>query len=239
MNNKKIILVLLTLLALALGACSGSSAGTETTSTTESTQSTVSTPEDMGDTVEMNEVSQLAFGTLYLDDTDLPVTAEQAQIMLPLWQLYQTMASEDTTASEELDAIVQQILSAFTEEQLAALDEMDLSNPMTLMSDFGAGNFSATTEDGEAIERPENFSGAPEGFESGGGVPSIGGAFEGGGGMGQGMGAGMGAGTGINDNADPEAIATAQADRQTGFGEQQALRFIPAVISYLEGIIVE
>lgn len=59
--------------------------------------------------VEIMDANQLIVGTMMLAETGYPVTSEQAETMLPLWQLYQTLVGEDTTASEELDAVIKQI----------------------------------------------------------------------------------------------------------------------------------
>ena len=39
--------------------------------------------------------TQLALGTLYLQSTDVPITAEQAATLLPLWQEYQSQQDRD------------------------------------------------------------------------------------------------------------------------------------------------
>jgi hypothetical protein len=171
----------------------------------------------------MDEVNLLILGTLLLEGTEIEVSASQAADMLPLWQLYQSMASEDWTASEELGAIVNQIKALFTKEQQALMATFDYTDPMALMGEMRLGNLSAGNGD-----REEGFEWAmPEdgGFRE----PPEGGIFPGGSEMPQG---GMGAG----GNIDPEAMATAQAERRgSGFTNRQSLMFLPVLMEYLQG----
>lgn len=247
MKRKKWLLGLLVLFLLALTACSGNA---NSDSEVDDVSGGVGA-ENQNQTGEtgMDEVNQLIVGTLLLDGTENEVSASQAADMLPLWQLYQTMASEDWTASEELQAIVNQIKALFTEEQQALMATFDYTNPMALMGVAGLGDSDAGTgdrengfewlmpEDGGFGEPPEggNFQGGLEmprsGDDRAGGGPGGGGDFADGG-MEGGFG-GMGAG----GNVDPEAMATAQAERGgSGFVNRQSLMFLPALIEYLEGI---
>ncbi len=50
------------------------------------------------------------------------------------------MMSEDTTASEELDAVLGQIEKTFTAEQLSAMESLDYSNSMQIMAQLGLRN---------------------------------------------------------------------------------------------------
>jgi hypothetical protein len=43
-------------------------------------------------------------------------------------------------------------------------------------------------------------------------------------------------GDGTGTDFDPEAMATAQAERGGGFANRQSLMFLPALIEYLENI---
>lgn len=74
--------------------------------------------------------SQLAYGTMKLDGTPNAVSAEQAGAMLPLWQAIVALSGDDTTASEELTAVQEQIAQSFTAEQIAAINAMKITNTM-------------------------------------------------------------------------------------------------------------
>jgi len=106
--TRTIIVGILLVLMVALAACSGKAA-----TTTE----VIALPQSI----------QLSLGTLSLEETPQAVTAEQAQELLPLWQMLRTLQQSDTAAQAETEAVLQQIQAAMTPEQLAAIKEMDLT----------------------------------------------------------------------------------------------------------------
>ena len=67
--------------------------------------------------------SQLTLGTLNLEGTGNAVTPEQAKALLPLWQALQG----GVTVQAEVDAVLKQIEGAMTQEQLAAIAAMQLT----------------------------------------------------------------------------------------------------------------
>ncbi len=161
MKRKPYFYLVTILLMVILSACSGTS-----TETATSTTSTREVTEIKGDSENGTDtITELIIGTLMLADTDYPVTAEQAMTMLPLWQLYQSMVSEDTTASEELDAIINQIQKVFTEDQLTEMSSFEYTNSMEMMKQLGVET-SATNDDGTEISVPDNLD---EGTYPGGG----------------------------------------------------------------------
>lgn len=188
---KKLTLILITLLALTLSACGGASdsTGAATTSQTDPSAQTLS------------GASLLIIGTFKLEGTGQAVTSEQASELLPLWQVYQSLSTSDTAASEEVDALVEQIQTTMTSEQMQAIEEMQL-----------------TQEDVFALMQEQGIEmGAGPGAErmataqaGGGGFTPPDGGFPGGGGPGQGPGDGGGQGL------TPDQIATAQASRGAG-----------------------
>ncbi len=103
------ILVLLTIASVMLTACGSASAATQSASQGLST------------------ATRLAVGTLKLEGTSNAVTASQASQLLTLWQAYQSLNGSDTTSQVELDALVKQIESTLTSEQLKAIDAMELT----------------------------------------------------------------------------------------------------------------
>jgi len=230
MKHTKQILILMAALVLLLSACTNNnagatgdeSAGNSTTvgSGTETETVGSGTKTDKG-TAEMDEVNQLIFGTLMLDGTSEEVTAEQAETFLPLWKLYETMSTEDATASEELDMIIKQIKTVFTEEQLTAMAGLDYSKMMEMMSELGLETLEESSFDRD--DMPESSDGGGGGKKGGDG-----------GGDGGGGGGDMGTGVDITGSIDPTALATAQAE---GAGSSRTNRqtqmFLPALIEYL------
>ncbi|MBG0788002.1 MAG: hypothetical protein H0S79_23190 [Anaerolineaceae bacterium] len=72
--------------------------------------------------------NQFALGTLYLTDTSIPITAEQAQQILPLWQAILVLDSNPDSAAEELNAVQNQLVGLMTQEQLQAIAAMQVTN---------------------------------------------------------------------------------------------------------------
>jgi hypothetical protein len=70
----------------------------------------------------------LMLGTLKLDEVGLAPDSAQASELLLLWQAYQSLATSDTAASQEMEAVLKQIQQAMTDEQLAAIGGMDLDS---------------------------------------------------------------------------------------------------------------
>lgn len=73
---------------------------------------------------DLDAVSALALGTLNLEGTSQAVSAEQAEDLLPLWQMLQ--AGEVQSAAER-DAVLAQIEAAMSEAQVSAIAEMRLT----------------------------------------------------------------------------------------------------------------
>lgn len=97
--------------------------------------------------------AQLALGTLLLEETVQPLTAERAGQLLPLWQALQG----DVTAGAEVDAVLAEIETAMTSEQVAAIASMALTQEdvQVWMQEQGQA-FGAPGGSGEpAGERPK------------------------------------------------------------------------------------
>ncbi|MGD2177186.1 MAG: hypothetical protein PVG71_05125 [Anaerolineae bacterium] len=71
----------------------------------------------------LDVVNQLALGTLQLEQTEHAVTPEQAKALLPLWQALQG----GVTAEGEISAVLKGIEGAMTDEQLATIADMRLT----------------------------------------------------------------------------------------------------------------
>jgi hypothetical protein len=175
---------------------------------------------------------QLMLGTVKLDETEYPIDAEQAAALLPLWQALRSLASSDTTAQAEMDAVIASIQDGMTAEQMAAIEAMeltmrdftDVAETLGIETGFG-GRFGEMTPEMQATMEAarESGEGRPGGFGPGEGF---------GGGMGPGGGLGPGGAEGIS----PEMRATAMAARgeslNRGFGINTAL--LDGVITFLE-----
>lgn len=191
---------------------------------------------------------QLVIGTFSLEQSELAVSAEQAQELLPLWKALQSLNNSDTAAQAEIDALTEQIQQAMTPAQIEAIAGLELN----------AENLAAVMEELDILpqfqaqlggdEADGEFSIPPGGFVSGqapGGGPPGGGVFGGpGGGTDGGGGAAAGGFTagpggafgGLQGTPDPDQIATLQASGAGGgaFGARATSFLIPALIDLLE-----
>jgi hypothetical protein len=114
------LVVLAGILALSLAACGGQDAEPDTAA---GTTGLVDTYDDA-----LTIKNQLLLGTLRLEDTDQAITGEQAQALLPLWQGYAALTASGTAATEEIESVQNQIVEAMTDEQVAAIVDMRLTN---------------------------------------------------------------------------------------------------------------
>lgn len=154
---KKLITILMTgILAIGLVACSGQAAPTQT-----STQA--------ADTGALS-ASELAAGTIKLQETDSAVSGDQAGELLTLWLAYKEVANSDTASDQELAALVTQISDTMTSEQLSSIESMNLTNTdmeaLTGISSTAATDTSSTS----AASNSGGMGGGP-----GDGMPSDGG----------------------------------------------------------------
>lgn len=214
----KRLLFLTITLSLLLAAC-GSNAGTATAENSAAQFDPGSQELDMS--------TKLAFGTLKLENTDLAVTSGQAGDLLPLWQVLSNLSGSDSASQVEIDSLIEQIQDTMTPEQLAAIEDMNLTR----------ADIFATMQELGLVEAPQvNAEGTPQagtGFRGGQGP---GGDFPGGGPPDGGPGGGFG-GEGLSQ----EQIATAQARRAEngggGFGNRLMTPLVNAVITLLESKI--
>lgn len=177
--NKKLFWALPSLLALILSACGSS-------------------PRASGpDVVELPTQTKISLGVLKLEDTDTPITAEQAQELIPMFYVLQDLNESDTAAQEEIDGLVNQIQETMTREQAEAIDSMSLSMRDVMTYVQGGGNGTApsvppSSGQGGAAGGPppgggsfpggNNFPGGNTGNpggNTGGGIPPSGGTMPG------------------------------------------------------------
>lgn len=72
--------------------------------------------------------NQLALGIMELEGTADAVTSAQAAQLLPLWQALSALDASSTAAPEEIAAVQNQIVAAMTPAQIAAVDQLQLTN---------------------------------------------------------------------------------------------------------------
>jgi len=172
-----------------------------------------------GNSTPLSTATELLVGTFKLDGTDLAVTSTQARQLLPLWQTLQALSTSNTAADQEINAVVDQIKSTMTSEQMARITAMKLTqqDSMSLMSQAGVPPNGAG-----ATITPMALNGLPSGVNSQGrgGAQGGGGAPGGGGGPGGAPGGGlpsvggMPAGGGGDPGMMGGASTTPQAVRQ-------------------------
>ena len=234
---KKIIISSILIFTMALAGCAAKS-------------STATDQETSLQNDKLTTELELIVGTFNLEGTENAVTTEQAAQLVTLWQAYQSLRSSDTTASEELAALVKQIQSAMTTAQKEAISAMNLTNEdmAALMQEKGLmtfpggnGTVSGTPDPNQVPEVFVSGEGMPGGESAGRGnfTPPTGGGPGNGGDMPQGgfviMG-GEGPGQGMASGMTAEQLATAQASRGNRFQQSGMIpsALLNALIEYLQ-----
>lgn len=233
------IMIGLVLMILVLGACSSSPGETSAQAAQNNTQGT----ENPGGSAPL--AMQLALGTFKLEETDLAITPEQASQLLPLWKAARTLSQSDNVASEEFNAVFEQIQEILSDEQADAITAAELSfEDMASIAeqydlDLGRGGgfgFEDMTPEmqatAEAARESGEFPGFRGGFGEGGALPPAGSFREGGG---PGAGGGFFQGE-APEGFNPEAMQTAIAERGGSLRPRIVINsaLIDAVIEFLE-----
>jgi hypothetical protein len=130
----------------------------------------------------MTQASKLALGTLRLEGTEQPVSADLAAQLLPLWQLLAEMSTNAAAAPQETAAVVEQIQATMAPEQISAIDEMQLSEDDLANATWSASTTTMVPSNGGAqaampADGPMGAGGPPPDAAggislAGGGVPS-------------------------------------------------------------------
>ena len=174
--------------------------------------------------------SQLVLGTLMLEDTEYAVDAELAPYLIPYWKLYRSLLESDTSAQEELDALINEVQEVMDADQVNYIAGLELTQEdlMTYMNESGImeklQSEGAADGEGPGFMRPD---GMPEGMQPGDGQ-----------GRGQGGPGGM-------EGMDPETMATMQAEREArggavGIGANRMMvPLLEKLISLLEEKVVK
>ena len=177
-----------------------------------------------GEVPEAPQAIQLALGTFKLDETAFAIDGAQAAELLPLWKAARSLSQSETTATQEIEAVLKQIQNTMTSEQLEAIATMELT-----MQDMGA----------IADELGLDFGSAGGGF--GNMDPEMQATMQAARESGEGPPAGMelpgrGGGPGGEAGLSPEARETAMAERGGARGATLGLNpaLLDAIIVYLE-----
>lgn len=181
--------------------------------------------------------SQLAIGTINLKDMANAVTPSQAAELLPLWQGLKALSASVSVSQVEMDALIQQIQSTMTTQQVQAIQEMKLTQAdiAKSMQNLGVGNgFGGQSPDGTPIARTPGARGGGNG--AAGGRPAGGGGEFPGGGFGGIPGGAAGGELQPRVNATPATQATLKA-RQSQRANLSNSFLDTAVIAYLEQLI--
>jgi hypothetical protein len=132
-----------------------------------------------GNTASLSTAAELLVGTFKLEGTGQSVTSDQAKQLLPLWEMLQSLSTSSTSATEEIQAVVDQIKSTMTSDQMTAITAMKLTQQdmMSLMSQNMALASGTADSTPMALNGMPSSGSAPSGgMPSGGGGPSGGGA---------------------------------------------------------------
>jgi hypothetical protein len=223
MKTKKFVFPLaavIVILVLVLVACGAKSSSTTSQSSNSNNTAASGTPGARNLTQPLPLVESLVIGTFKLEGTANAITPTQATALVPLWQAYAQLTSSNTAAQAEIDAVIAQIQSTMSTQQVQAITSMKLTRQdlFTTMSNLGLSNGFG----GNGTGTPR----APSGNGGGGG----GGGFFAGGGGGGGF---TGGGAGGNGTARPTPNATQQALRAQ-FANRIPTPLMNALISLLQ-----
>jgi hypothetical protein len=133
-------------------------------------------------------VNQLALGTLYLQGTEHPITADQALVLLPLWEQLNTLWEGEDVDQAQIEDVLSQINGAMTAEQTTLLsdlswedlaawaqDEGDMAGFRGGQPGEGEGGPSQMSEEERATAQAARAQGTPPGGTPGQGAPPEGG----------------------------------------------------------------
>jgi len=151
------LVIVLSIVSILLAACNGA-----TTTSVSGSQS-------------LSQVTRLAVGTLKLEGTDQAVTSAQAAELVTLWQAYQSLSANDTTAQAELDALVTQIQGTLTSQQLQAIQSMQLTS-QSVAEEIQSLSANASVDSSSSAQTKSTSEQITSGNASGGpGDPGMGG----------------------------------------------------------------
>ena len=232
-------LVVILIVSLLLVACSASgqsenaqaavAQGTPAAGQSSASNNSAQPPSTEGSGREMPIAMKLALGTFQLEETDYPVSSEQASELLPLWKALRSLSQSETAATAETEAVLKQLQSTMTPEQMNAIDDMGL-NFQSMQSIAEKLGLNLGFGGGFANMSPELRETAQAALQSGQGGPpgGPGGEFFGPPGGGPG---GPGDQSGSSQEARETAMAQFNNQRDANSGINPAL--LDAIIEFL------
>ncbi len=131
------------------------------------TQQAQGEPQEM----ELPIESKVGIGILKLEETDLAVDLEKAEELLPLFKALKVLSTDNNTAVDEISALNTQIKNTMTAEQLAAIENMEITmkDLRTMMGTYGlTGTTGGTTANSSNTNGQREFGGGPGGMPGGG-----------------------------------------------------------------------
>ncbi len=126
------------------------------------------------------QATRLALGTLQLENTGPPVSADLAAQLLPLWQLLSELSTNAAAAPQETLAVVEQIQTMMTADQVSAISGMQFPESAAVNAAGSTTTAAATASSGlasAAMPVDAQIGGGPPpdaagGFPLGGGMPA-------------------------------------------------------------------
>lgn len=122
--NRTILLTVLIAAALLLTACAGQAQASGFGSGNGSSGGGFRS----GGGRALSPEAKLALGTIKLEGTRQAVDAKTAARLIPLWQLMAQLDSSNSSAPQEVEAVMEQIKATMSADQVSAVDNMSLTS---------------------------------------------------------------------------------------------------------------
>ncbi len=122
--NRTVLLTLTIYLFLLIAGCSEGSSTTASVTVGNTSGQGATGAADSGQNL---LALQLALGTLKLEESEYPVSAEQATYLLPLWKAARSLGENDVSSTQEMNALLNQIKDSMTDEQWKVIKAMGSS----------------------------------------------------------------------------------------------------------------
>ena len=208
--KKWIFVTLVISLVLALTACA-STTGSTATATASTT---------------LSQEGQLLVGTFKLENTSLGITSAQASTLLPLWETLESLASSNTAASQEIDAVVNQIQSSMDSSQITSITAMKLTRQDLAATAIDTGSVSTTSSSAGKASASSSANAGGTQLQAGAGAPS-------GGNPPSDLG-GVTGGSGATTGQTQTGVSQSAATQSTGTTNQVSAAMIKALVELLQ-----
>jgi hypothetical protein len=165
---------------------------------------------------------QLLVGTFKLENTTLAISSKQASTLLPLWETLESLASSNTAASQEVDAVVSQIESTMSSQQVSSITAMKLTQKDLAAAALDTGTTSTTTSSASTVKTSAAQLQTGAGAAAGGNPPAD-------------MGGGMPGATDVQSASQTQTgTSQAAATPSTGTTDQVSAAMIKALVALLQ-----